>query len=614
MVPGNNLGFTGSMQTERQIRWKLGVWAAIAVVAITMIPQITLWVKRGNDWQGAYAYTDTDELAYSAYLNSLIHGRPRRNNPEVPDFPSKESPKSENIFSIQFIPAYSIAFVARIFGLSASTAFIWLTPFVAFFSSLTIFWLLVDVTRDDKTAAIGVLIILLCGVVVSQNPIRQTDAYGVFSFLRRYIPGFPFPFFFLFCICAFRAFTQKGEKAFAWWSLGVGLSFGVLVYSYWYLWTAAAAWLLCFTLIWLLTRPTERKLVFKCTGISTVVMIALLIPYVRLLTLRSPAKDNDLALVLTHAPDLFRFTELLGALILLALAWGVKRRKIALGDPAVVFVASCAIVPFGVFNQQIVTGRSLQPFHYEQFILNYLILLGVVITDHLLWKLIHRRPLFSAVLALVVGSTLAAKTSAVNMQANGVRDEAIPLFKKLDAEARYNRSSGAVLFDRTLLAASSQTTCYSLPILWSPFTYIFGTMSSENEQERLFQYFYYLGIDGRSIEQRLTSESLFRGAMFGLPRVNKALTQNFEPISEEEIRSKVEAYSAYSRSFSREHANQWPLSYLILSKARSYDLSNLDRWYVRDSGEVMGDSIVYRVRLRSEFVNESQSKQYGFGQ
>lgn len=125
-------------------------------------------------------------------------------------------------------------------------------------------------------------------------------------------------------------------------------------------------------------------------------------------------------------------------------------------------------------------------------------------------------------------------------------------------------------------------------------------MSSEEEQERLFQYFYYLGADGPTFENKLTSGSLFRGAIFGLPRVNETLTQEFTPISEVEIRSKVDSYSEYVHSFSQEHANQWPLSYLILTKARSYDLSNLDRWYVRDSGEVVGDSIVYRVRLRSD--------------
>ena len=123
-------------------------------------------------------------------------------------------------------------------------------------------------------------------------------------------------------------------------------------------------------------------------------------------------------------------------------------------------------------------------------------------------------------------------------------------------------------------------------------------MSGNEESERLFQYFYYLGIDTPTLERRLSSGSLFRGAVFGLPRVNKTLTQEFQPISQQEIRLQVEAYSSYVKGFSKEQAKRWPLAYVVLAQERSYDLSNLDRWYVRDGGELVGNSIVYRVRLR----------------
>ena len=106
-----------------------------------------------------------------------------------------------------------------------------------------------------------------------------------------------------------------------------------------------------------------------------------------------------------------------------------------------------------------------------------------------------------------------------------------------------------------------------------------------------------MGVDERRFEI-LISEPLFKAALFGLDRVNPTLRQSFEPVSAQEIQAQVRQYADFKAQFYREHAEQWPLSYVILTVNQSYDLSNLDRWYERDEGEVIGESILYRVRLR----------------
>jgi hypothetical protein len=580
------------------VRWRLGVFAAVAVMLVTLIPQVSLMVARGRDWNGAYAYTDPDELAYSAYLNSLIHGRPRRNNPESPATSARTLQNPENIFSIQFIPPYLVALVARLFGLSASTAFIALMPIMALISSLVLFWLLVTITGDDRTAAIGTMLILLCGVLASENLLAADNHYAVFSFLRRYIPAVPFPFAIVFLAFVWRAFTGKTARAI-WWLLAAALTFGMLVYSYFFLWTGVAAWFCCFTALWLVGRQRQRLRIFGLLLSFSILMIIGLIPYFQMLGNRLQSTDTDLGLVLTRAPDLFRFTEIIGLLILAALAWGVRKGKLSWKSPASLFAASCAIAPFLVFNQQILTGRSLQPFHYEQFILNYLILIGVVVADRLLWNFLLRRPVFVTALAVVVGTTLGIKATTTHWRENVMRDEAIPLFKKLDEEVARQQTTGSALFDKTLLSASSQTTCSTLPVFWSLYSYTYGDMSRAEEHERLYQYFYYLGVEPSRLEAILNSGSLFRGAVFGLTRVNSTLTEKFRPISTQEIKDEVQAYSNYSNRFSAAQAKQWPLSYVILVEGRSYDLSNLDKWYKRDNGEKLGTAIIYRVQLRT---------------
>jgi hypothetical protein len=61
--------------------WKPGLIAATVLAVITSLPQIYLNYQRGSEWNGAYAYFDSDEFAYSAYLNALIDGRTRRKDP-----------------------------------------------------------------------------------------------------------------------------------------------------------------------------------------------------------------------------------------------------------------------------------------------------------------------------------------------------------------------------------------------------------------------------------------------------------------------------------------------------------------------------------------------------
>src|SRR5687767_11594899 len=191
------------MTNKRRIRWKFGILAGLAVVLVTMIPQLSLWIDRGGEGRGAYAIVDPDELGYSAYLNSIVNGRSRRNDPSSGGITNKY----ETLYSIQFFPPYALAFVAKIFRLSTPTVFILFTPVFAFLSSFAVFWLLSAVTGDEKTAAIGVLLALLCGVLASAIPLIEHNSYAVFSFLRRYIPGLGFPLFFVFCVCVWRAFT-----------------------------------------------------------------------------------------------------------------------------------------------------------------------------------------------------------------------------------------------------------------------------------------------------------------------------------------------------------------------------------------------------------------------
>ena len=73
---------------------------------LSIYPQARLTLSNGG-WQGSYYVTNYDEVAYSAYVNGIIHGADRTSDPFL-----HENAPHESLYSIQFIPAFSIAYFA----------------------------------------------------------------------------------------------------------------------------------------------------------------------------------------------------------------------------------------------------------------------------------------------------------------------------------------------------------------------------------------------------------------------------------------------------------------------------------------------------------------------
>ena len=72
------------------------------------------------------AYAHGDEVTYASYVNALIEGRPRCNDPYTGRDARDDAPQAESYISIQFVPPLVVARAARVFGLDAARAFFWL--------------------------------------------------------------------------------------------------------------------------------------------------------------------------------------------------------------------------------------------------------------------------------------------------------------------------------------------------------------------------------------------------------------------------------------------------------------------------------------------------------
>jgi hypothetical protein len=421
--------------------------------------------------------------------------------------------------------------------------------------------------------------------------------------------------FLVFCTLIWIAITIHNRRTARLYATFAAVTLVVLIFSYLYLWTAAAAWLVCVALLWFYLRPLDRRSLFEMLAIVGGFALLALLPYLYLLLHRAKNLDETQTLISTHRPDLFRLPEIIGAFIVVLLVVGVRRNRLGAQKAAVIFAASFALLPFVLFNQQVVTGKSMQPFHFENFIANYAVLVGLVIlVGNFSRPVSSRALLWLAVLSLAWGGMEVDLPSRARSQSDNVNDQMIPVLLRLKALSLQDgtltglRSEGktpALVFSphidvlRFLPTWTAQGTVIGLGGL------DFG--SASQEERKVYAYLYYCGVDSRRLVELLydrTDDAFMnyytRSAMFGHERVLPSLSLNSKPIEDTDIEQQVRVYETYVTSFSREEAVKHPITYVIVLSQSGFDFSHIDRWYERDTAEHIGDYDLYRLKLRSQ--------------
>lgn len=598
------------------VKWRFGILAGIIAAVFGLYPQLALFNERGGigNWQGTFASNDLDETAYAAYLQALIDGRPRKNDPYSGRDETAGSPQPESIFSIQFLPPVTISVFARVFGLDASQTFILLSAFAAFLTALALFWLLSQITEDNRFAFVSVLIILFGGALASGNGAivevsGRGAAYPFLPFLRRYIPAAAFPFFFAMFGFVWLSLKSRNKPIKYVSSFAAGTCFAVLVFSYFYLWTTAAAFLFALTLLWFVFRPENWKQDLPFLLLTNFTAFLSLIPYAYLLSQRAPGTDSVQLLVLTHAPDLLRFPEIVCYIALILLMFAVWFGFAKLKSLTTIFLIAFSLVPFLVFNQQIVTGRSLQPFHYEYYVVNYVTALVVVIMIFLFLKKLRSPKIYTSILltlgfaAVAWGYIEVKLTTRLLMFWNVEREEALPVTKRLKEIARQNPTLGkdAVTMNFDYVQADNQPVDAPQAVLWARHQHVFAGVGWEENKERFYQMLYYADRDADWLRQDFKRGDIEAYmALFGWDRFNATLSVNSRPLTVNEIEAEVARFDNYYKNFSFKQARHPELSFVIVPNHLSPDFTNLTRWYEIDTSETYGKFTLYKVRLKTQ--------------
>jgi hypothetical protein len=402
--------------------------------------------------------------------------------------------------------------------------------------------------------------------------------------------------------------SERGVRSSVLLIAGSSLAFGYLVYSYFFVWTAAAAWLATVALLWLALRPSGWGPVKRLSAVAAGGGL-LMVPYAWLLSNRAQTTDDVQVLVNTHAPDLTRPPELISFLVLAVLIIGALLRLWKGTDTRAVFTAALALTQVAVFNQQVITGRSLQPIHYQVFIGNYIAGLAVVALIGLFWSLAPSRQsilaktaaVALAVLAVVWGFVECHYTVRVLDDVNVLRDEAMPVGRRLAELARSETDplKTTVLY-LGLAEGDDLPTLAPQPLLWARHQHIFAGVTSEENKQRYYQYLYYNRVDPRQLAEGMKRGGDFVSmiALFGWGRHTDRLNADYKPLTFGEIDAAADIYADYIAAFDARSPHAVRLSYLVAPSDGTANMENIDRWYERDEGEAFGSFVLYRLSLR----------------
>jgi hypothetical protein len=489
----------------------------------------------------------------------------------------------------------------------------------AFLTAFAIFWLVGMITGDSLFAMAASLIVLAGGALfASEGAIGEIlgtgYSYPYFPGFRRYIPAMAFPAYFAMTALVWKIVGERDERADgrrldAVLVILTITAFAYTVFSYFYVWTTAAAWLGALCLLWLVFRPEGFRHDLKRLAAVAVGCVLSLIPYAYLLSKRSHTMDDVQMLVRTHAADLTRPPELISFVVIVSLVAGILLGLIKLRDQVTLFAFSLALTPIIVFNQQVVTGQSLQPIHYQVFIGNYVAGLAVVVTLGSFWRQASFRTSAAskaaftvfAMAAIVWGFVECHYTVRILDDVNVIRDEAFPVGRRL-AEIGQNDPDRhkRVVLHLGIAEADDLPTIAPQSVLWARHQHVFAGVTWQENKERYYQQLCYQGVDPLQLASSIKEGGDFVSmiALFGWGRHTDRLNSEYTPLSFREIDEEARIYGEYCSNFTPSQPGAVALDYLITPIENTPYLPELEKWYQQDEGEVYGKYVLYKLKLR----------------
>ena len=581
------------------------IFIVIIVSGLSLYPQVYQYVQRGEQYNGASFFYDYDEVVYASHVQSIIDGKPRNNSVYL----GENAPQQfETIFSIQFLPVYFTALPARVFGVSSDTAFLFLSVICAVASSWLLFWVFEAVFDDDKYSSIAALFVLIAGPLVAGiSFLKGILGFGgsafYLTFLRRTTPALAFPFLILFLGLVWRGLRTHDKLESLRYGVLAGLCFAVTVFSYFFFWTAILAWILAVVILsFALDRDRlKRQFIYFWIPFG-IIAVSFLGIYTRFIFSRHESSDSAQVLESTRQLVLLRPSLLIGLGVLVFAVGLMKAGILEVKNQMTVFIISFSILPVFVFNQQIVTGYSLQPMHYNMYVVNYLVAAAVGMVVFTCVKFVRFRVSKVTWLITVFGLGVwgvAEVHYAATMRYpyNLVRDEAVSVNKRLAELAKPNENRITYNFDP--IQADNQPTLAPFGLIWAEHMFFLSNMSADEHRERyyFFLYFQNRSVDWLQLELARCPNQTCR-ALIGW-KVNKTLSINPKEVDRGELREFGIEYGRFLERIDYQQVKKLRFSFIVAKRNSRSDFSRIDLWYTRGKPEKHNEFLLYPVSLKS---------------
>jgi hypothetical protein len=206
-----------------------------------------------------------------------------------------------------------------------------------------------------------------------------------------------------------------------------------------------------------------------------------------------------------------------------------------------------------------------------------------------------------ALLAVIWGFVECHYTVRVLDEVNVIRDESLPVERRLaDIAKNEPENARGVVLNLGLAESDDLPTIAPQPVLWARHQHVFAGVTTQENKERYYQYLYYTSVQPRQLADGMKSGNDFVSmiALFGWGRHTDRLNADYKPLTLGEIDQETARYADYVRSFVASRDDVVPLKFLIAPAYTYVDLENIDRWYLRDAGEIWGKYALYRLQPR----------------
>ncbi|MDD3531288.1 MAG: hypothetical protein PHV99_01720 [Candidatus Pacebacteria bacterium] len=386
-------------------------WIALLLAVLTSVivaaPQVYFRIEHRNDgvYQGIELLPDSPR---SALTREIMDGHPNLGNVYYKD--GKDDP-----YLWQPFQPMAVAYMGELFGLDINNTFLLSRIVLPFLAFMLIYGFALLVSRDKLVALSSAALLLLADLLLSfagLSGLLQGASPSTFIQIARpvnpvmtYIPLFAF-------LIAFWLWYTRQTKG--WWFASTVL-LGATFYTYFYAWSYLYAFGGILVAILLIGREWRQAL-----GLASVYLggLVLAIPY-GINLYRASLFPNYVevserfGVVATHAP---LFVGVLSVAALLIFLIGFPRN-----DRRVFFFGLALLVtPLLTMNQQIITGKIMQPDHYHWFFHKPI---GIIFILTTVFYLLSRWRLDFYKKALAVGIVAASVLTGALAQASAYRND-----------------------------------------------------------------------------------------------------------------------------------------------------------------------------------------------